>query len=256
LPYTSMKRLSSVAVLGGAAALCFQACLTPVRSIYVVDMTPAIEEGSRYRVDPVDDAVVYSQEGLQVRVRHVTDADLREDLPGLENPYVNHDIDYRLGYRPAAFTVFEVTIVNPTFPKVRMDPDRAVAMTSQGRTLDSYAINRTDADGGAHNFEAYFLARGVQTGDAQKLYLERMGKIRETIYHRHSPVFKGKSYSGYVVFPPLPPECNSVRLVLDDLITGFGIDEQPINRISLRFPFSVQQKVRTLGDDAITERRP
>jgi len=234
-----LKRL----LVCGAAALSLSSCLTPIRAFYYVDMEPS-ESEARYRVDPVDDALVYSQEGLQIRVRYLADDAMREEMPGLDNPYVVHEIDYRLGYRPAGFTVFEVTVVNPTFAKVRLDPEKAELVTGQGKRLQSYAINRTDAAGGLRNFEAHFLAQGVQTGDAQKLYLERMGKIRETIYHRDSPVFKGKTYTGRIIFAPLPPETRQVELVLYDVITGFGIHDEPVDKVTLQFPFTVEQGVR------------
>jgi len=192
----------------------------------------------------VDDALVYSREGLQVRVRHLTDQALREEQPGLDNPYVVHETDYRRGYRPAGFTVFEVTVINPTFPKVQLDPSKAELITGQGQRLGSYGINRTSEAGGLRNFEAHFLAQGVQTGDAQKLYLERMGKVRETIYHRDSPVFKGKSYTGRIVYAPLSPETTEVELVLHDIITGFGIHDVAVDKVTLRFPFAVEQGTR------------
>jgi hypothetical protein len=140
--------------------------------------------------------------------------------------------------------VFEVTVVNPTFAKVRLDPQNAVIITERGRVLESFAINRTDAKGGVRNFEAHFLSRGVQTGNAQKLYQTRMGRVRETIYHSDSPVFKGKTYSGKIVFEPLPPETRRIELILHDLTTGFGIDDEPVDTIILRFPFTVTQGIR------------
>ena len=247
---TRLQRL----LLCGATALSLSSCLTPMRAVYYVDMKPSVGEG-KYKVDPVDDALVFSQEGLQVRARYLSDQEMREETPGPDNPFVTHEIDYRLGYRPAAFTVFTVTVVNPTFAKVRLDPEKAELVTEQGKRLQSYAINRTDAAGGIRNFEVHFLAQGVQTGDAQKLYLERMGKIRETIYHRDSPVFKGKTYNGRIVFAPLPPETRQVELVLHDVITGFGIHDEPVDKVTLRFPFAVEQGIREPHLESIAERR-
>lgn len=230
-------------LLAGAAALCLHSCLTPIRAVYYVEMKPQSSE-ARYHADPVDDALVYSQEGLQVRARYLTDEGMRREMTGPENPYVRPEIDSRLGYRPLDFTVFEVTVVNPTFAKVLLDPRNAELVTAQGKRMDSYGINRTDAGGAVQSFETHFLARGVQTGDAQKLYLERMGKVRETIYHRNSPVFRGKTYAGRIAFDPLPPEARQVELVLHDVVTGFGIHDEPVEKVTLRFPFTVKQGVR------------
>ena len=149
----------------------------------------------------------------------------------------------------------EVTVINPTFAKVRLDPEKAELVTGQGKRLLSYAINRTDASGGVRNFEAHFLAQGVQTGDEQKLYLERMGKVRETIYHRDSPVFKGKTYSGRIAYAPLPPQTQKVELVLHDVITGFGIHDVAVDKVTLRFPFAVEQGTRIPPTAVVAERR-
>jgi hypothetical protein len=221
-------------------------------------MTPSIPESDGYRVDPVDDALVFSKEGLQIRVRYMTDDLLRSEILGPDNPYVAQEIDPQSGYRPMPFTVFQVTVVNPTFAKVRLDPEKATLITDRGRRFESYAINRVDAKGGLRNFETYFLVKGVQTGNTQKLYLERMGKVRETIYHRDSPVFKGNTYTGKIVFEPLPPETKRVELVLHDFILAFGIHDVPTDLLTLRFPFSVRQGIREPKQDGrqnMTERR-
>jgi hypothetical protein len=204
-----------------------------------------------YRLDPATESLVFSKEGLQVKVRYLTDEQLRAELPGLQNPYVVQDIDARRGYRPTAFNAFQVSVVNPTFAKVRLDPEKAELVVDRGKSLESYAIDRADARGSRRNFETYFLSRGVQNGNQQRLYLERMGKVRETVYHRDAPIFKGKSYTGKIVFEPLPPETAGVELVLHDFILAFGVHDEPIERVTLRFPFAVTQGVR----DKLAERR-
>lgn len=197
-----------------------------------------------YRIDPVDSTVVYTREGLQVRVRFLADAELAEEIPGPRNPYVYpRPYDPRLGYRPVQFTVFQVTVSNPTFPKVRLDPERILLRTDRGATLSPYAITRPEAKGGADNFETYFLSKGVQTGNEQALYLERVGVVRETIYHRDSPVFKGNTYSGKIIFDPLPPETKRVALVISDFVLRFGVHDEPEEFLSMEFAFAVNQGI-------------
>jgi len=219
-------------------------CLTPIRSVYYVEMYPkASSEG--YKIDPIDSTVVYTREGLQVRVRFLTDDELAEEIPGERNPYVYPGpFDPKLGYRPVQFTVFQVTVVNPTFPKVQLNPERVILKTDRGKTLYPYAITRAEARGQARNFETYFLSKGVLTGNDQELYLERMGIVRETIYHRDSPVFKGNTYSGKIVFDPLPPETTGVALVIPDFILRFGVHDEPEELLTMEFPFSVRQGIR------------
>lgn len=237
---------------GGAltAALLLSACLTPMTGVYFTELKP-LAGGETYKLDPVDESLVFSKEGLQVAVRYLSDEQVSAQIPGPDNPYVLKDVDVRLGYRPKAFTVFQVSVVNPTFAKVRLDPEKVVLVTDRGKRLESYGITRSDAHGGLHNFETYFLSRGVQTGNAQKLYLGQMGKVRETVYHRDSPIFKGKSYAGKIIFEALPPETQQVELLIEDLIMSFGINDEPVNRISLRFPFAVKQGVH----EPLAERR-
>lgn len=240
----------------GALSSALSSCLTPLRAVYEVDMAPVAPAGEGYRIDPLDSALVHTREGLQIAVRYLTDEELRAAIPGPDNPYLAQAVDAELGYRPVEFAVFQVTVINPTFAKVRLDPERVALVTERGQRLGCYAINRVEARGSSRNFETYFLSRGVQTGNAQKLYVERMGKIRETIYHRDSPVFKGNTYSGKIVFDALPPDTRRVELVVRDFILNFGIHDVPTDLLTLRFPFSVKQEVKRpgTGDRQLTGR--
>jgi hypothetical protein len=198
-----------------------------------------------YRIDPIDSTVVYTREGLQVRIRFLTDDELAEEIPGDRNPYVYPGrFDPKLGYRPVQFTVFQVTVVNPTFPKVQLDPEKVLLKTDRGETLYPYAITRAESKGQPRNFETYFRSKGVQTGNEQTLYLERVGIVRETVYHRDSPVFKGNTYTGRIVFATLPPESSGVTLVIPDFILRFGVHDEPEEFVSMEFPFSVSQGIR------------
>ncbi|MBM3276649.1 MAG: hypothetical protein FJY95_01005 [Candidatus Handelsmanbacteria bacterium] len=242
------KQLAKLMPFLAAAALV--ACLAPLSAVYFVEMAPR-EAAGEYHLDPATEALVYSKEGLQIKVRFLSDEALRAEIPGPQNPYVLQEFDARRGYRPTAFTVFQVAVVNPTLAKVRLDPGKVELLIDQGKSLGSFAIDRADALGNRRNFETYFLSRGVQNGNQQRLYLEQMGKVRETIYHRDAPVFKGKTYAGKIVFEALPPETVGVELVLHDFILAFGIHDESTERVTLRFPFAVSQGVR----EQVAERR-
>ena len=227
-----------------ALSLLALACLTPIRSVYRVEMVPKIS-GEGHRIDPVDSTAVYTREGLQVRVRFLRDEELVGEIPGERNPYVYPGpFDSKLGYRPVQFTVFQVAVVNPTFPKVQLNPEQVLLKTDRGKTLYPYAITLAEAQGRLRNFETYFLSKGIQTGNAQALYLERMGLVRETIYHRDAPVFKGNTYTGKIIFDALPPETTGVTLVISDFILRFGVHDEPEEFLSVGFPFGVQQGIR------------
>ena len=197
-----------------------------------------------YRIDPVDNSVVFSKEGLQVKVQYLPDEVLNTEVPGPENPFTYRgQVDLKLGYVPIRFAVFQVTVLNPTFDKVALYPEKVMLITDRGQVLNSYAVSRADAVGDPRNFETYFLSRGVQSGNEQKLYLEQMGVVRGTVYHRDSPIFKGKSYTGKMVFDPLPKTTREVRLQIRDFVLEFGIYDVPETLLTIEFPFSVEQAV-------------
>ena len=222
--------------------------LTPIQAVRVVELTPAQvhEDDDNYQFDAIDSSVVYAREGLRVRVEHLTDAELEAEIPGEENPYTYHDeVDVSLGHVPVRFTVFQVTVNNPTFDKVLLPPEKTVLMTDRGQVMRPYALSRAEAHGAPRNFETYWLSRGVQSGNEQKLYLERMGILRGTVYHENSFVFKGNSYTGKIVFDPLPPGTRSVTLHITDMVLEFGLFDVPETTTDLSFGFTVQDQILT-----------
>jgi hypothetical protein len=136
-----------------------------------------------------------------------------------------------------------VTVNNPTFDKVLLQPERAYLVTDRGKVMRPYAMTRADTQGEARNFETYWLSRGVQSGNAQKLYLERMAALRGSAYHRHSFVFKGNRYTGKLVFDPLPVGTEEVTLHIERFVLEFGIYDTPKAQLDLRFPFTVRSEV-------------
>lgn len=229
-----------IAVLGLTA--CFS--LTPMQARRVVELTPIDRDDGAYQIDLIDTSAVYVREGLRVRVRHLSDAHLDADIPGLGNPYTYQGtVHPSLGHVPIRFTVFQLTVTNPTFDKVMLPPERAILVTDRGHIMHPYELSRAEARGSVRNFETYWLSRGVQSGNAQKLYLERMGVLRGTVYHRNAFVFRGNSYTGKLVFDPLPAHTHSVRLRLEDFVLEFGLYDVPEQVADLEFRFSVLDKV-------------
>ena len=238
------------------AALAVSACitLTPIRAQRVVELRPRGGDPT-YQIDQIDSSVVYVREGLRVRVRHLSDPELTAELPGGDNPYTYlGEVDPSRGHVPVRFTVFQVTVNNPTFDKVLLPPEDATLITDRGRVMRTYELTRAEAQGDPLNFETYWLSRGVQSGNQQKLYLNRMGTLRGTIYHRDSPVFKGNSYSGKLVFEPLPPGTRSATLHIEDFVLEFGLYDVPETVIDLDFGFSVRDQI--LNPEGAGERPP
>ena len=217
--------------------------LTPIRAIYQISLTP-VEAIGEYQIDPVDTSAVFAKEGLQIKVRHLQDAELNIQFPGPENPFTYRGkVDPQLGYVPLRFTVFQVSLNNPTFDKVLLQPEKAVLITDRGAVMRPYQLTRAEAQGDIRNFETYWLARGVQSGNMQKLYLERMGVLRGAVYHRDSFVFKGNSYTGKLVFDPLPQDTERVTLRFEKFVLEFGIYDIPKNQIDLQFAFSGRSEI-------------
>lgn len=232
--------LVAAALGGGLLAGCLS--LTPVKARHVVELA-AGEAIGETQVDPVDGSVAYVHEGLRLRVQHLTAAQLDAEIEGEENPFVFREVDYDRGFVPQRFTVFQVTLNNPTFDKVLLQPQRAYLVTDRGQILRPYALTRADAQGDPRNFETYWLSRGVQSGNQQKLYLERMAVLRGAIFQPGNFVFKGKSYSGKLAFDPLPVGTREVTLHMDRFVLEFGIYDIPKTQLDLRFAFGVRSEV-------------
>lgn len=217
--------------------------LTPIRAAYRSELTP-VQGAGEYQVDPADQAAVFVKEGLRLKVRHLNEAELDAQYPEASNPFTYRgQVDPQLGYVPPRFTVFQVSLNNPTFDKVLLQPEKALLKTDRGMIMHPYQLTRAEAHGDPRNFETYWLSRGVQSGNIQKLYLERMGVLRGAVYHRDSFVFKGNSYAGKLVFDPLPQNTKSATLRLEKFILEFGIYNTPQNQIDLEFTFDVRNEI-------------
>lgn len=236
------RRLVTAALMLLALAASGCLSLTPIRARHAVELKPAVESGA-YQVDPVDASVAYVHEGLRLKVQHLSAAELDAQVPGAENPFVFRQVDYDQGFVPQRFTVFQVTLSNPTFDKVLADPQRAYLVTDRGKIMRPYALTRADAAGDPRNFETYWLSRGVQSGNAQKTYLERMAVLRGSIFQSNNFVFKGSTYSGKLAFDPLPVDTKQVVLHIDRLVLEFGIYDIPKTQTDVAFPFGVDSRI-------------
>lgn len=242
--HLSHRRVWYLAMAAAGAMMAAAGCLslTPILAMHKIDLQPVTEAGS-YQVDPIDRSVSYVHEGLTLRVQHMTSDALDAQIPGEDNPFVYRQVDYDQGFVPQRFTVFQVTLNNPTFDKVLAEPHRAYLVTDRGIIMRPYALTRADASGDPRNFETYWLSRGVQSGNAQKLYLERMAVLRGSIYQPGSFVFKGNSYSGKLAFDPLPLDTREVVLHVDRLVLEFGIYDVPKTQTDLEFSFAVDSRI-------------
>ncbi|MBQ38715.1 MAG: hypothetical protein CME04_20195 [Gemmatimonadaceae bacterium] len=245
----NVKRTKAWLLVGAAALLLGVGCLslTPIQAMHKVELEPGVTASGQYEVNPVDGSVSYVHEGLRLRVEHLSADMLDAQIPGVENPYVYRHVDYDQGFVPQRFTIFQLTLSNPTFDKVLAEPQRCHLVTDRGKVLRPYALTRTSATGDPRNFETYWLSRGVQSGNAQKIYLERMAVLRGAIFQPNSFVFKGNTYSGKLAFDPLPLDTEEVVLHLDRLVLEFGIYDIPKTQTDLEFRFAVDSRIVDAG---------
>jgi len=221
----------------------YQAVLVP-QVAEQQDMEATADEG-RYVLDEQDGSVVFELSGLRLRVRPMTDDELNERFAEESNrgkysvnPYTYGNwVDPRLGYTPNRFTVFDVTVNNRTFPKVKLSPLHATLQTDRGELLHAYGITSSSPYG---NFENYYRSRRGQSGNEFYRFELRMGMVRSHNYEEDQPIFKGENYKGLIVFDPVHPETKTVTLSFEDFALRFGSYGQPVESRDLRFEFDHQ----------------
>ena len=100
----------------------------------------ALLEDGRYYFDPEDSTTVFEREGFRLKLRYLSDQALNQEyapfyLPRAESESLHlwgQDRDLDRGYAPPRFTVFEMTVVNQSYPKVMVDPAKMVLRTDRG----------------------------------------------------------------------------------------------------------------------------
>ncbi|NKB68678.1 MAG: hypothetical protein GKR89_16565 [Candidatus Latescibacteria bacterium] len=233
--------------------------LIPQEVQYRVDMDPLLPEGrGDFFVDIDDSSMVFSKEGLLIKVRNLPDADLNTRFPSLfdgrhVNPYTHEAKDPDKGYIPPRFTVFEVEVINNTYAKVEFDPAQAV-MISDGETYRYYDPGREGAVIlGGNSFNKYYKMELGTSGNEREVNLERMGTIYKTVYHRDRPIFKEDRRVGLLVFDPLPPENDELLLKFNEFVLSFDASGNPEETIDIEFRFKVDQGVVKVAAKAGTE---
>jgi len=238
-----LQGLIALVIVWGCAGL------IPPELIYNVRMDPVLPEGrGDYSIDLEDSSLVFSKEGLLIKVRYLTSDELNERYPPLfdgrhVNPYTYEAKDPELGYILPRFTVFDVTIINNTYAKVELDPARAL-MISGDETYRYYDPGREGAVAlGANSFTKYYKVELGTSGNDREINLERMGILYKTVYHRHRPIFRGDRRSGLLVFDPLPEDNDELTLRIDDFVLAFDASDSPLEVVDADFRFHIQQGI-------------
>ena len=172
-----------LAWLGAAATACVS---LPPDLVYEVAFAPRPQQLAEedFYFDPEDSTTVFQRGGFRLKLRHLGDRQLNEEYarftyrePNL-NPFTyGRDRDLDLGYSPPRFTVFEMTVVNQTFPKVMVDPARMTLLTDRGDRFQYWSVRKRDAP---NSFEAYYMERRGQGGNEEH-YLQRKTRNRARV---------------------------------------------------------------------------
>lgn len=216
---------------------------------YAVGVAPqdALLQDAAYYFDPEDSTTVFADEGFRLKLRHLGDPALNREYarftfrePNL-NPFTyGTDRDLDRGYAPPRFTVFEMTVVNQTYPKVRVDPAKMVLHTDRGGEYRYWDVLKRDAD---NSFEHYYMERRGKGGNEDYYYQERMGLVRQALFRRHTFVFKGDTYSGKVVFAPLHEQVRAVTVEIEDIVLRVDPFDRPKQVTSAAFAFAVTHEI-------------
>ena len=240
-----MRRLVFLCLILGLAG-----CVSlPPDLVYRIQVSPHPEllERANYYFDPEDSSTVFQKGGFRLKLRFLTDEQLNQEYarytfrePNL-NPFTyGRDRDLDKGYSPPRFAVFQMSVVNQTYPKVMVDPAKMVLRTDRGGRYAYWDVLRRDAE---NSFEAYYMERRGQGGNEDYYYNQRLGLVREALYRRNTFVFRGESYSGKVVFAPLHPQVREIVVEVRDIVLRVDPFDRPRETVDAAFRFQVRQEV-------------
>ncbi|MFC1693749.1 hypothetical protein ACFL1R_09620 [Candidatus Latescibacterota bacterium] len=225
------------------AVNCF---LYPPEIRYLSKPIPTItSDDPAYSIDEEAEEISYDLGGSSIVVKYMTEKDLNalfatestQDYYST-NPYTYGNwVDPNLGYIPNRFTVFQVTIINRSFAKMKLDPVEAVFMTDLGEVHHSYT-NSIGAARYGKCFEDYYKAIRGQSGNEYYRYDMRTGMVRGKNYGLDELIFRGDTYGGLIAFDPLRPEVKRCRIVLKDIVYRFDAFNRPSDMVTISFDFN------------------
>lgn len=224
------------------AVSCF---LYPPEIRYSSFLVPNLDQDDTlYQIDEETNAVMYDLGGSSIVVKYMYENELNDLFPdesaqGLysTNPYTYGNwINPDLGYTPNKFTVFNVSIFNRSFAKMKLEPTEVVLITDLGEKYNSYTVSIAAAKYG-NSFEDYYKSILGQSGNEWYRYEWRLGMVRGKNYGLDELIFRGDSYEGLIAFDPLRPEVKRVRLTLNDVVYRFDAFNRPADVQTISFNF-------------------
>ncbi len=239
--------LGVVLVMAGCTS--FSSLMPQSHKEYYIAVDPMLPEGDEFYIDPIDSSVVWSQEGLQVKVKFYDDKMLDAEYDPRWTPYTLTGVEVPgYDYTPPLWTVFEVTIINRTRERVELDPTKVyLRLDNGGRLLCRQGVGRWyDKD---EYYDYSYLKWGGSDGNTQyHASLDRNPIWNRSEFKREKPVRKGGKYTGKLTFPPLPEGTRAFALEINDFILAFDRFEvgygNPVEFTSMKYDFEVDHGVR------------
>jgi hypothetical protein len=197
-----------------------------------------------YSIDEESGAILYNIGDSVIEVKYMNESELNDLFPedssqGIysTNPYTYGNwVDPDLGYTPNRFTVFQVTIINRAFARMRLDPVETTIDTDLGETLHSYTFSVAAAKYG-NSFENYYRSIRGMSGNEYYRHEMRLGNVRGKNYGLEEMVFRGDSYSGLITFDKLREEVTRITLTIPDIVYRFDAFERPADVTTATFNF-------------------
>ena len=245
MPMAVKRKIVLLLMLSLPVLLAVSCFLYPPEIRYSSYLVPNLDENDPLKsIDEDSGGVVYDLGGSSVVVDYMYENELNDLFPEESthgfystNPYTfGNWIDPDVGYTPNRFTVFNVSIINRTFAKMRLDPTEAVLITDLGETYHSYTVSIAAAKYG-NSFENYYKSILGQSGNEYYRYEMRLGMVRGKNYGLEEMIFRGDNYSGLIAFDPLRPEVKRVQLVLNDVVYRFDAFNRPADVSTVKFNF-------------------
>ncbi len=195
-----------------------------------------VERQGAYTTVQDDGSVLYAHDRLEISLRPMTDEELNRQFascssrgPESTNPYTYGNWK-PMGDRwtPQRFTVFRLRVSNYAYPKVLVDPCKAVLTSANGRRYRALCLRDL-----LEYYRSYALG---QAGNAWARFEERKDILKKTLYPGDA-LFSGQASEGYIVFPPLDYDVKEVAVTLRDIVLRFDYQGRPIETMDLTFRF-------------------
>jgi hypothetical protein len=215
---------------------------------YSIRVEPVLPAGSSaYYIDPLDSSIVWSQEGIILKVKPLSDDDLNREYAKGVNPFtLGNWKDPEKGYTPPLYTVFQITVINQTRERVEFDLTRVVLKTDMGWKFHCHQ-GSGPWDGYPYVYDYGYLRWSSLDGNTKYTEQDKNQIWERSVIQREKPVRKDNKYSGKITFPPLPTDVTSFTLEVNDFILAFDAYKagygNPTETTNISFSFKVHQSV-------------